>query len=439
MATDAARDFALLAATARRSIDDLRRAVRAAPPTGGRRGEHFLTVVEAALDALEAGIGEREAEFASAADEQEQRAVIRSMRRINYDVMGLHEVSPWVESARGSKLALGLVYFVDELVSAVLKAPADVVMTPSGTYMYSTIHKPFEDPLTNLGVTYPATVIPIIVSYPVHEPESLFLHLIIAHELGHSAIAEHNLDQEVYGRDPDPTATRDTLNLAVAEYVSHEGGTPAAARGRLRVILRNWLTELICDGLAAGFLGPSYLFTAAAFGAPFHGPEPSETHPPLTLRTHLLIEQLTSWGWSSLIESAVPETHAWILDTSTRPQQAGHRTYFLRLEEAIRRLSTAIEDVVSTHLGAELFRPDAHAPNADELSALLERDILPAQLLDRSAAPRRSIILAGWVHAFAKHGDEPVSLASIVGDRDQQRFLTKALEMSVVLERWTTL
>jgi hypothetical protein len=43
------------------------------------------------------------------------------------------------------------------------------------------------------------------------------------------------------------------------------------------------------------------------------------------------------------------------------------------------------------------------------------------------------------MHAFAKHGDEPVALASIVGDRDQQRFLTKALEMSVVLERWATL
>ncbi len=439
MATDAARDFALLAATARRSIDDLRRAVHAAPPPRGRRGEHFLTVVEAALGALEAGVADREAEFASAADEQEQRAVIRSMRRINYDVMGLHEVSPWIESARGSKLALGLVYFVDELVFALLKAPADVVMTPSGTYMYSTIHKPFEDPLTNLGVAYPAAVLPIIVSYPVHEPDSLFLHLIIAHELGHSAIAEHNLDQEVYRRDPNPTGTRDTLSQAVAEYLTQEGGTPAAARGRLRVILRHWLAELICDALAVGFLGPSYLLTAAAFGAPFDGPEPSETHPPLTLRTHLLIERLTSWGWIPLLQAGMPETFAWMLETSTRPQQAAHRTYFLRLEEAIRNLSKTIEDVVSAHLGADLFQLDAHASNADELSALLERDILPAQLLDRSPASRRSIILSGWMHAFAKHGDQPVALASIVGDRDQQRFLTKALEMSVVLERWATL
>jgi hypothetical protein len=69
----------------------------------------------------------------------------------------------------------------------------------------------------------------------------------------------------------------------------------------------------------------------------------------------------------------------------------------------------------------------------------LEHRILPAQLIDRTAAPLRSIVFAGWVHAFVVHGDQPVKLAEVVGDRDQQRFLTKALEMSAVLEQWEKL
>jgi hypothetical protein len=60
-------------------------------------------------------------------------------------------------------------------------------------------------------------------------------------------------------------------------------------------------------------------------------------------------------------------------------------------------------------------------------------------LIDRTAAPLRSIVFAGWVHAFVVHGDQPVKLAEVVGDRDQQRFLTKALEMSAVLEQWEKL
>lgn len=439
MAANAASDLALLAATARRSIADLRRAVRAAPAKAGRRGTHFLGVVEAALDALDVGISEREADLASAADEAEERAVIRAMRRINYDVMSLHEVTPWVESARGSSLGLGLVYFVEEMVTALLRRPADVVMTPSGTYMYSTIHKPFARALAGMSVVYPAAIPPIIVAYPVHEPDSLLLHLIIAHELGHSAIIEHKLDQEVYTRDSNPTVTREALNKAVAEYVAAEGGTNAAARGKLRVVLQSWLTELICDAAALGFLGPSFLLTAAAFSTPFGGPEPSDTHPPFTLRTRLLLEHLTAWGWKAFAESAIPKTFQWIEATAMRPQEAGHRTYFLRLEEALKNLSPNLTDVIVDHLGTERFDPAAHAPVADELGALLKHDILPAQLLDGSAAARRSIVLAGWLHGFDTHGDEPVALASIVGDRQQQRFLTKALEMSVVLERWSEL
>jgi hypothetical protein len=322
------------------------------------------------------------------------------------------------------------------MVGALMKQSADVVITPSATYMYSTIHKPYAEMLNALGVAYPGGAVPVIVAYPVHEPDSLFLHLIIAHELGHSAIAEHDLDQQVYKRDPDPAATAALLTPAVGEYISVEGGTPTAARGRLRVTLRNWLTEIICDSLALAFLGPSFLFTAAAFSTPFGGPEPSDTHPPFTLRMSLLIDRVDAWGWRETIEKEAPQTFKWIESSASRPQQAGPRAYFLRLEEAIKQLAPTINGIVEDHLGDQHFKPEAHEPVAGELRSLLEHTILPAQLIDRTAASRRSITLAGWLHAFTVHGDEPVKLAAVVGDRDQQRFLTKALEMSAILERW---
>jgi hypothetical protein len=197
MEADAVGDLEFLAATAHRSIGDLQRAVNAVPVDHGRRGAAFRSVIDAVLGALETGVGEQEKKFAAAADEPERRAAVREMRRINFIAMSLHQVTPWIESARAATVSLGLVYFVDEMVAAILKQPADVVITPSGTYNYSTIHRPFVDLLSDLGVAYPQGVAPVIVAYPVHEPDSLFLHLIIAHELGHSAVSEKKLDQEV--------------------------------------------------------------------------------------------------------------------------------------------------------------------------------------------------------------------------------------------------
>jgi hypothetical protein len=435
VAADAASDLAFLAATAKRSIDDLRQALSAVPLDPSRRGASFRAVIDAALDGLEKGIGQRESDFVSAADDTERRAVVRAMRRINLEVMSLHEVTPWIESARGAPVGLGLVYLVDEMVALLLKQSADVVMTPSTTYMYWTYPKPFEDVLTNLGVAYPASNAPVIVAYPIQEPDSLFLHLIIAHELGHSAVTEHKLVQEVLRRDPDRPTTATTLGDAVDEFVTANRVTRAAATGMIRAMVRNWLTELICDGLATAILGPSFLFTAAAFSTPFEPTESSDTHPPFTLRTRLLIERLDAAGWRPLLERAAPSTFNWIETTRTRPMPA-RAAYFDRLEEALERLAPTIHGVITRHVSGGEFLPAAHDPVEDELARLLDANILPAQLLDRSAVPRRSIILAGWTDSFIKHGDEPEKLAEIVGDRDQQRFLTKGLEMSVILDRW---
>jgi hypothetical protein len=437
VASGASSDLAFLAEAARRSIDDLHRAVASVPTEAGRRGAHFLEVVRLLLDALAASVDARETDFAAAADETERQSVVRAMRLVNYDVMRLHKITPWIDSTRGTNVGLGLVYFVDEIVSSLLKQPADVVLTPDTVYMYRTVHKPFEARLSKAGVTYPA-VAPVIVAYPVQEPDALFLHLLIAHELGHSTVTEHELVNKVWSQDPDPGQTATSIAQAVAAYRASEHASVPAAVGKLRAILRSWLDELLCDTLALGLLGPSYLFTSAAFGTPFAGGD-SETHPPFRLRTKILVDRLASWGWHPLLEIAVPDTFAWISATGTSPDGAPRLPHYSAIEDLLLRLAPAIETVVVDHLAEARFEVATYENARDQLDELLSNGILPAQLLDRSATDRRAIILAGWLHALQDHADTPVSIARIVGDRGYQQFLTKALEMSAVLERWASL
>jgi hypothetical protein len=440
LATSAtANEFEFLVAAARRSIEDLRRSVAAVPSQPGGRGSHFLRVVDETLNALDRTVSGRESDFAAAVDETDRRAVIGAMRTINHNVMGFHSITPWVESTLGSNLALGLIYFVDEMVKGLLQGPADVVITPNTDYMYTARHRPFEQALRALGVTYPGAVSPLVIEYPIQEPASLFLHLIVGHEIGHAVIAEKGLDNDVFAQDPDPPRTQQLLQNAVQEYESVESQPPAVARARIAASLRSWVTELLCDHLAFGFLGPSFLLTAAVFSTPFGGPEPSATHPPFTLRTRLLMDRVDSWGWRSTLEASIPRTFGWIEAGSHVPQEAGARTYFQRLEEVIAALSTTIEGVVGNHLSTHRFEASEYDATATELRDLLTHGVLPAQLQDESAADHRSLVLAGWLEALDQRGDDPSTLPSIVGDRELQGFLTKSLEMSAVLDRWQKL
>lgn len=436
MAADAAGDLGLLAANADRSIRDLRNAVRGARAQDGRRGTRFLDLIDAALDALLERVKAAENMAASAQDERERRAAARFAQRINYDLRLLHEAAPWVESARQGSLGLGLVYFVDEIVAGLLKSPADVVMSPTAAYMYSTVYDIPKWLETSLNVAIPEGPTAIVIAYPVHEPDSLFLHLLIAHELAHSAVPAAGLVQAVRKRDPDEQMTGKALGAAAARYRRTHKTTEKESQVQVATILRDWLVELLCDALGLAFLGPSFIFTFAAFSTPFEQTA-HESHPPFGLRTEALVKHLDLAGWREVAESVAPKTLAWILGATSTPADA-ERPYFESIEAAARHLAPAVTAVARDHIGDKLYKHEAE--DVRQLTDFLEARILPAQV-GEVAAERRSIVFAGWAHAFSRPGqkDEPASLAAITADRDHQRFLTKALEMSIVLETWNKL
>jgi hypothetical protein len=358
------------------------------------------------------------------------------MQQINHDVRNVHSTTPWIEGAQHSVLALGLVYFVDEIADSVVKAKPDVIAVPSPDYMYATIHKPFLRELDALGQPYPTDALPIVVLYPAQETESLFLHLILAHELGHSAIQEHRLIELAATSHSDQAGLQARIGQAVTEFETIEARTNAESLVAVRGLITNWLAEVLCDALAVGFLGPSFLFTAVAFGTPFGGPIPTGSHPPHSLRTRLLLTYLSSWGWRPLLEAHVPRILQWLDETAATPIDASGKTYFETLEQAVEELGPTIEQVVENHLGDGLFSIETYEEQAEEIRGFLSEKVLPAQLLDRSPTDRRSTLLAGWLRAFAETGDEPSALPAVVADRDFQSFLSKALEMSAVLQRW---
>jgi hypothetical protein len=430
-----ASDFAFLAATARRGIADLRRALHRVRLDEHERGTQFVAAAEALLAAIEDGVGRREAEFDEVGDETDKESLVRAMRQITNDIRNVHSSTPWIEAAHSSRLPLGLVYFVDEMATALLKEHPDVITVPSPSYMYSTQHKPFAPELRALQCDYPEGM-PIIVHYPVQEIDSLFLHLLIAHELGHSVISEHELLPLIATRAAASVDIPKKLGEAITQAVEIENMDGQEATATLQGVFVKWLTEAVCDALALAFLGPSFLLSVTTFLTPFAGPRPSPTHPPNNLRMQLLLGYADTWGWRPLLQSNATETLAWFDAIASEEMEAQGKSYYETLGSVIAELAPTIEGVVAEHLGERLFTPATYEAQAEEISAFLALEVLPAQHRDGSPIDRRAVLLGGWLHMFSQKGATPDKLPEVVGERNFQAFLAKALEMSAVLERW---
>lgn len=440
MAADETSDFAFLAAAARRSTSDIRRVLDRVPRVKDERGSHYLEVIAATLDALDSAVNDRETEFAAASDPADKQAIVVATRQINLYAMSLHGITADIENAAEPPLDLGLVYLVDQLVTDLLKQKADIIMLPGLHYNYSTGFRPFENQLRALGVaTYPVSVPPIEVRYPIQEADSLFLHLIVAHEIGHHVIDQEKVDEKVLASDPDPTANAASLNTAISEFETIHSTSKVRARAEVLRRLRGWLNELICDAVAFGVIGPAYLLTFAAFIMPLAGPEPSPTHPPVMLRLKLLLRLMDNWDWGPVTDQEIPTIRAWMKEISERPMRPGTESYYNHLDQILGRFDDQIQAEVEQTLAVSRFTRPVYEQEAGQLRALLDHHVLPAQLDDKSSPNLKTIVLAGWLAALSSAGDEPEALVKIVDNRTYQRFLAKALEMSTVLRTWSSL
>jgi len=437
-------ELAFLGSALRRSVQDLRQAIQGARAPEQVRGAQLCAYLVAALDAIEARTVALEERFNSTTAEPEREAIVRELRHLNAGIRGLHEATPWLESLRTPSLSLGLVYFLEETSGILLKGTADLVMNRDAPYMYSTmgLEKSFALLLSELDSSVPEGPPPVVISYPRLEEERILLHPVFVHELAHEAVDRHALRDLVYGRHPDIDDLNSRFGEAVAAAVEHQqaitGQAPSAeeAAVMLRGALNGWLEELLCDHLALGYLGPSYLLAAAAFLLPVSSTEPSGTHPPSSLRARLLLDFLDDLNWREFLDSRIPTIMEWLQAVTAQSPRGPVPDHVSFVQAAVVELAEPMRRVTTEHLGSATFHPAHYTSVAEQLEPMLENQVPPVQLQTGGAAGRREILVASWLHSLTRFGADTASLNSALADLELQRFFAKALEMSFVLEHW---
>lgn len=434
-------EFSFLDSALQRSIGDIRQAVEGSGDLG-RQASQLGSYLLGALAAIGNRARELAERFSATTEQTELEALLRQLRHLNSYVRSLHETVAWLESIRSPSLSLGLAFYLQESSAAILKGEAELVLHRGAAYMYSTmgLKRPFEQLLSRLNAAVPAGATPVVVIYPSVEEERTLLHPIFMHELGHEAVERHSLRDLVKRAHPDIDDLDRRFGEAVAQVVAEHvaAGEPLSseeAEGILRGVLDAWLDELLCDQLALGYLGPTYIFAASSFLLPTSSSEASATHPPTSIRIGYLLDFLRELGWEPFLASRVPSILGWLTGVA-KSDAVGpddHIGAFVR--QAVLELAAPMRGITAQHLGG-CFRPDDYLAIASQLETSLKNSIPPIQLENRAPAGRREILLACWLSCLDKLGDEPSSLHGALADLDLQRFFAKTLEMTYVLERW---
>jgi hypothetical protein len=430
---DLASDFDFLVATVERCISQLRARVEPASKDG--RGTELREHMEEALSAIEDRVTTSQGRFGAAVKDVERESVIDSMRLLSRTTVSMHEAADWLNAARDSDVHIGVHYFVDEAAAAIVGIDTDVILVGDAAYQYATVSWPFALILARLKRTSEVAARPIVLFFPPQEMQTALLHSLLAHELAHAAVDQHRLVEGVLKNHRDTAAFRKDFKEVAQWLADSYSITLPEARFRLNGHLDSWTTERLCDAIAIEYLGPTYVLAFAAVVLATSWSEPSQTHPPTTLRIAAMLEQLRLRGWDQLLQTAIPRTFSWLegVGSAPMPRPPQHERFLI---DWTHKFAADIDAAAVSRLGSSAYSPREFDAVSPEISELLELEILPSQLLDREAIDRRAILLAGWLQVFELHGDSPSSIAKGNLNDKFQDFLGTAMEMSVILETW---
>lgn len=426
-------DVELLLASTKQEIAELRQDRRFKKPAGGKRGAGLY---EHLLDLLGASELRMEHPPDPGASQEAREAFARNLREAISVLREAHHAIPWLEATRSPNVNLGSLYMSEEFTKLLVGSEADLVFVPGRGFMYSTLSWPFSPTIESTpGFTPKTKRRPIIVNYPLSDSDRLLLHPLFAHEIGHSTVYEYSLIQRFHNdvlTDEDFVQRLNTEASWVAANL-----WPGLSDGKTKLFLRgafrNWVTEFLCDLLATEVSGPAYLWAVAAFGLPMNRSEPSDTHPPMTLRIRLILELLSLNGWDSFWKSAAP-SFAHVLEevADDALQQLARPWEFLRTE--VLDNVDWMRTVVTEQVGNGSLRPEV-IDDARYAAELLEQLILPVGA-SSTPLPPRAIVLGGWLDGFRRHGDTAAGLLKAQADRRLQDLVGKGIEMSIVSSSW---
>lgn len=427
------REFAFLAAAAEDRIAELRAMPAVEADGDGLRGQSVAAHLVAVLDGVADAVAYRRGRFSSAVSDVQRLSEIHELRVQNRLLNGIEEMRPWLQVEQyAASIYPGAISFLDQACAAIVQRPTDVICYPTTAYAYSSATTPFQDYLEEVERTEPEGPIPIVLNYPAQEAESLFFHVLLLHELGHSADRVHDLYGRVIAKEDDEVSA--ALQAAAQEIVPDNPTQARIRLGQIQKLRATWLVEVICDAIAFSYCGPAYLLGFASFLLRYKDDLPTTRHPSTQLRLRLLLEQAAEAGWGEMMRSTMPYVVEWLQDVGTRQRSAPVAHPFDRVEESLKMTKANVWSVVDTHLGAQRCEPPAHQAEIRRVQRLLPLRILPVehhgQPLDL-----RAILAAGWLEAEPTSFD-PEALIRATEDTRKQAFLAKAMEMSALLDGW---
>jgi hypothetical protein len=427
-----ASDLSLLLASARHEVGALRHDPRLGPLGPGSRGAALRSHVLDLIGAVEHRMAQAPP---ATAPEPERRAFARSLRQSIIVLRGAHAALPWLEATRAPTVNMGSLYVTEDCARVLVGSDVDLVVVPDPEFMYSTTSWMFSAVINSTpGFVASTTRRPIVLNYPLSDSDRLLLHPIFGHELGHAAVDEHHLVADVETTlDGDPGFVA-AFNQAVADMQSiWTAAGPTQIAGTMRAWLRQWIEELLCDHLAVEAMGPAFLWAFASFVMPLSYGAPAQSHPPNTLRTRLLVSQLTERGWRGYLDRVAPGVMAWLDGIAADATSALALPYsFLR--DQLLAHGQVLRDTASARAGVGSLALSDAERDANEAADLLRETILPNGIGDPMDG--RSILLGGWQYALEAHGDNPEGLVAALTDWQLQELTGKAIEMSVISRTW---
>lgn len=423
-------DVHFLLASVSHEIRALRRDRRLSAPVDGTRGgamrQHVLDLIGAAEHWLELKPD-------SAAPQFRHESFSRTLRNVMLNLREAHAAMPWLAATRTPLINLGSLYLAEEIAEILVGKDLDLVIVPDPEYMYATQSWPFREVIERAedeGFQSKTTQRPVVLHYPLSDGNRLLLHAIFGHELGHSAVQQKDLVQQIYSRMVDDQFLRELNEVVTNIWPSTAPEKSARTIGEW---LKAWIEELLCDHLAAQVVGPSYLWAFAGFVMPLSYGDPQQSYPPNTVRVRLLLEQLRDLGWSDFLSQVAPHITAW-LDRVGQDGVGPLGRPFDFLRDQVIRHAAVMRETASAVAKSNHLAPDPTINEVDEAVSLLDQLVLPVGS-DPPLAPR-AILLGGWRRALAKHGDEPQSLVAALDDSQLHDLIGKAIEMSVVVSCW---
>lgn len=392
-------------------------------PRDHSRGSSIVPLLHFVSDSIALKATEFFDGIASAEDELDEEAYLRSLQQLLKVEASNHErAAKYASEIDRRDLPVGLLYLVDSIVVGLLGEDFDPLIHDEIKRNYSTdslLHD-LQPLLAERIAEYSEERKPVVFNVPALDPSNAFYSPILVHEATHTFLRIKPLMSAALSESPKVEIER----LARQFSDEHHQDWP-------RKVFENWLSEALCDCIATLVTGPGFLLAISAFSGTFNAAPYSTTHPYMVDRVALMIDHLDVLGWTSVLDDISPEMVAWFRTLERpgdkdSPLEAVLRSQLLLTKDAILK---SCKQVVDAGLTPEIF--SAQWPEIKEY--IVEH--IPAAETGGVAPSPWAIVLSAWL-VKVNSLESLESLAICPADESLSHYVTKSIELAAVVQLW---